>query len=118
MSGVDYPKVVDLLTDTIKELNQPCVAPAVPAERTAEERKKDAADVLRALLHELEGSGAAAAAEHGASADKWRPYYGLASRADEERHAKERRAHGWAANGSQSTQGVNDSFANERRWAR
>jgi hypothetical protein len=69
MSGVDYPKVVDLLTDTIKELNQPCVAPgpAVPAERTAEERKRDAADVLRALLHEPEGGSAAEAA--GAAAE-------------------------------------------------
>ena len=66
-NGVNYPKVVDLLADTIKELNQPCVAPAAPAERTEAERKQDAADVLRALLHALEqagDAGAAAAAEH------------------------------------------------------
>ena len=76
-NGVNYPKVIDLLADTIKELNQPCVAPAAPAERTAEERKRDAADVLRGLLHALEGGASAgaaagaAAAEHGASSDKW-----------------------------------------------
>ena len=77
MSGtVDYVKVVDHLTDVIKELNQPCVeapaAPAVPAERTAEERKQDAAIVLRELLHALEqagDAGAAAAAENGASSE-------------------------------------------------
>ena len=81
MSGVNYPKVVDLLADTIKEMNQPWVeapaAPAVPAERTAEERKQDAADVLRELLRELEGGGAAgAAAEHGASAETNRTFVG------------------------------------------
>ena len=60
---VDDVKVVDLLTDTIKELNRPCVeAPAAPAERTEAERKRDAAEVLRALLHELEGGDAAGAA--------------------------------------------------------
>ena len=58
MSGVNYPKVIDRLTDAIKELNQPCVAPAAPAERTAEERKQDAAEVLRVLLHQLEQGGA------------------------------------------------------------
>ena len=71
MSGtVDYVKVVDHLTDVIKELNQPCVAaaPAAPAERTAAERKQDAVAVLRALLHELEGGGAAAAG-HSASSN-------------------------------------------------
>ena len=74
MSGtVDYVKVVDHLTDVIKELNQPCVAaPAATAERTAEERKQDAADVLRELLHELEGGGAGAAtAEHGGAQLGW-----------------------------------------------
>ena len=79
MSGtVDYVKVVDLLTDTIKELNQPCVeaAPAVPAERTAEERKQDAAAVLRELLHELEGGGAAgAAAGRNASSQRYKNDY-------------------------------------------
>ena len=73
-NGVNYPKVVDQLADTIKELNVPCVAPAAPAERTAEERKRDAADVLRGLLQMLEGgagagdAAAGAAAEHGAAA--------------------------------------------------
>ena len=75
---VQYANVVDLLTDTIKELNQPCVeaTPAAPVERsrTAEERKRDMADVLRGVLQKLEPGGAAsdgaaaaaAAAEHGA----------------------------------------------------
>ena len=76
MSGVNYHIVIDRLTDAIKELNQPCVAeaiPAVPAERTDAERKQDAADVLRALLHQLEGGAAGAAAEHGASQQYRRP---------------------------------------------
>ena len=70
-NGVNYPKVVDLLADTIKELNQPCVAetPAAPAERTAAERTQDAADVLRGLLHQLEGGDAAAAAAAAAAAE-------------------------------------------------
>ena len=75
--GANYPKVIDLLADTIKELNRPCVAavPAAERSRSAAERKRDAADVLRVLLHQLDqggaaDGGAAAAAEHSASADK------------------------------------------------
>jgi hypothetical protein len=72
MSGtVDYPKVIDHLTDVIKELNVPCgaAAPAAPSEET---RRADAVDLLRELLSTLEQgpSGAAAAAEHGAGAQK------------------------------------------------
>ncbi len=49
MSGaVDYPKVVDHLTDVIKELNQPCAAPAGSTAAA--------------------GAANAAAAEHGANA--------------------------------------------------
>ena len=73
MSGtVNYPKVIDHLTDVINELNVPCgaaVEPA-PAEPSAAERQADAAALLRGLLHELESHGAdahAAAAEHGAT---------------------------------------------------
>ena len=45
MSGtVNYPKVVDHLTDVIKELNVPCAEPPAPAEPTAAERHADAVD--------------------------------------------------------------------------
>ncbi len=78
MSGtVNYPKVIDQLTDVIKELNvgfAPCAeaAPAAPSEET---RRADAVGLLKALLNVLEqgdaaGAGAAAAAEHGATDDK------------------------------------------------
>ncbi len=77
MSGVDYPKVIDQLTDVIKELNvgfAPCgaAAPAAPSEET---RRADAVGLVKALLSTLEqggaaGAGAAAAAEHGATDDK------------------------------------------------
>ena len=80
MSGtVNYPKVIDQLTDVIKELNvgfAPCgeAAPAAPSEET---RQRDAVDLLKALLSGLEqgsasgaAAAAAAAAEHDASADK------------------------------------------------
>jgi hypothetical protein len=80
MSGtVNYPKVIDHLTDVIKELNVPC-AEAAPAAPSQEERQRDAADLVKALLSELEhgsasgGSAAAAgaaAAEHNATADKF-----------------------------------------------
>jgi hypothetical protein len=46
--AVDYPKVVDHLTDVIKELNQPCAAPAGSTAAA--------------------GAASAAAAEHGANA--------------------------------------------------
>ncbi len=70
MSGtVNYPKVVNDLTDVIKELNvgfAPCGA-AAPSEET---RRADAVGLLKALLSALEqGPAGAAAAEHGASAD-------------------------------------------------
>jgi hypothetical protein len=73
MSGtVNYPKVIEQLTDVIKELNvgfAPCgeAAPAAPSE---EQRRADAVGLLKALLHVLEQgpTGAAAgSAEHGAS---------------------------------------------------
>ncbi len=76
MSGtVNYRKVVNDLTDVIKELNvgfAPCgeAAPAAPSEET---RRADAVGLLKALLSTLEQAGpagAAAAAEHGASSDK------------------------------------------------
>ena len=74
MSGtVNYPKVVDHLTDVIKELNVPCgeAAPAAPSEET---RRADAVGLLKTLLSGLEqgpeGAAAAAAAEHGASAQQ------------------------------------------------
>ncbi len=78
MSGtVNYPKVIDHLTDVIKELNVPCAEPPAPAEPTAAERQADAAALLRGLMKELEPHGADAhAAEHSATADKrapWRP---------------------------------------------
>jgi hypothetical protein len=70
MSGtVNYPKVIDHLTDVIKELNVPCAEPP-PAEATAAERQADAAALLRSLLNTLESHDAdarAAAAEHGAT---------------------------------------------------
>ena len=54
MSGtVNYPKVIDHLTDVIKELNVPC-AEAAPAAPSAETRRVDAVDFLKALLSELE----------------------------------------------------------------
>jgi hypothetical protein len=70
MSGtVNYPKVIDHLTDVIKELNVPCAEPPAPA--TAAERHADAVDLLRGLLNKLEShdadAHAAAAAEHGAT---------------------------------------------------
>ncbi len=72
MSGtVNYPKVVDHLTDVIKELNVPCAEPHAPA--TAAERHADAVDLLRGLLNKLESHDAdahAAAAEHSATADE------------------------------------------------
>jgi hypothetical protein len=66
MSGtVNYPKVIDQLTDVIKELNVPC-GEAAPSEET---RRADAVGLLKALLSELEqGPAGAAAAENGASA--------------------------------------------------
>ena len=73
MSGtVNYPKVIDHLTDVIKELNVPC-GEAAPAAPSQEERQRDAVGLLKALLSTLEqagDAGAAAAAEHSASADK------------------------------------------------
>ncbi len=68
---VDYSSVIGRLTDAIKELNQPHAKdPTESAKRVAEERRQDAAKLLRALLRALEqnpaGSGAAGAA--GASA--------------------------------------------------
>ena len=73
MSGtVDYVKVVDRLTDVIKELNvgfAPC-AEAAPAAPSEEDRRADAVGLLKALLSELEQAGpAGAAAEHSASAE-------------------------------------------------
>ncbi len=69
MSGtVNYPKVIDHLTDVIKELNVPCAEPPAPA--TAAERHADAVDLLRGLLNKLESHDAdahAADAEHGAT---------------------------------------------------
>ncbi len=81
MSGtVNYRKVVDQLTDVIKELNVPCgaAAPAAPSEET---RRADAVGLVKALLHVLEQGGdaagaASAAAEHGASAQKWGAAFG------------------------------------------
>jgi hypothetical protein len=71
MSGtVNYPKVIDQLTDVIKELNvgfAPCGA-AAPSEET---RRADAVGLLKTLLSELEQGGAgAAAAEHSAGGQK------------------------------------------------
>ena len=75
---VDYRSVIGRLTDAIKELNQPHAKdPTESAKRVAEERRRDAAKLLRALLRALEqkpvASGAApaagaAGAEHGAGA--------------------------------------------------
>ncbi len=74
MSGtVNYPKVIDQLTDVIKELNvgfAPCgaAAAAAPSEET---RRADAVGLLKALLSTLEqGPAAGAAAEHGGSAQQ------------------------------------------------
>ena len=75
MSGtVNYPKVIDHLTDVIKELNVPCAEPPA-AEPSAAERQADAAALLRGLLNKLEShDGDAAAAEHSATADeRYRP---------------------------------------------
>jgi hypothetical protein len=66
-----YPKVIDDLTDVIKELNQPCgkaVAHVLP-EQSAEARRAGAVGELE----QLEGESAAAAAEHSANAARyWR----------------------------------------------
>ncbi len=64
---VDYVKVVDLLVDTIKELNVPCADTEEPRE---EGRRADAVSLLRSMLDELEsGAGAnAAAGSHAAAA--------------------------------------------------
>jgi hypothetical protein len=70
----NYPKVIDHLTDVIKELNVPC-AEAAPAAPSAETRRVDAVDFLKALLSELEQESAAgAAAEHSANADTTRVF--------------------------------------------
>ncbi len=88
MSGtVDYVKVVDLLVDTIKELNVPCAdteaaivpMPTAPDSRE-DDRRADAVSLLRNLLNELEGgagangangaAAAAAAAEHSAASQQ------------------------------------------------
>jgi hypothetical protein len=90
MSGtVDYVKVVDLLVDTIKELNVPCAdteEPIVPMpiapESREDDRRADAVSLLRSMLNELESgagandaSAAAAAAEHSAaSQEAWLKY--------------------------------------------
>jgi hypothetical protein len=72
--SVNYGKVIDHLTDVIKELNvgfAPCgaAAPAAPSEET---RRADAVGLLKALLHVLEQeSPAAAAAEHGSASQKF-----------------------------------------------
>ena len=67
---MNYPKVIDHLTDAIKELNVPCAEPPA-AEPTAAERQADAAALLRGLLYKLESHGAdARAAEHSATADR------------------------------------------------
>jgi hypothetical protein len=73
---VDYVKVVDRLTDAIKELNQPCeVAVPISEEERRADLRSETAGLLRLLLSALEqpaGAGAlapAAAAEHSASAD-------------------------------------------------
>jgi peptidylprolyl isomerase len=81
---VDYAKVVDRLTDAIKELNQPCAGEtAVPIseeERRADLRA-DTADLLKQLLSVLEqpagaaGGAAAAAAEHSSSETGNSPNY-------------------------------------------
>jgi hypothetical protein len=76
---VDYVRVVDRLTDAIKELNQPRPGEATArasAERPEARRKDlraDTAGLLKLLLSALEQPGAlapAAAAEHSASADR------------------------------------------------
>ena len=83
MSGtVNYPKVIDHLTDVIKELNVPCAEP--PAEPTAAERHADAVDLLRSLLNKLESHDAdahAAAAEHSATSESKKKNYILGGKA-------------------------------------
>jgi hypothetical protein len=79
MSGtVNYPKVIDQLTDVIKELNvgfAPCGA-AAPSEET---RRADAVGLLKALLSTLEqgsppaGEAAAEAAAANQRKRKGRP---------------------------------------------
>ncbi len=67
--SVNYRKVVNDLTDVIKELNvgfAPC-GEAAPAAPSAETRRADAVGLLKALLSELEQGGAAA--EHAATSD-------------------------------------------------
>ncbi len=79
--SVNYRKVVSDLTDVIKELNVPCgaapsAAAAAPASRrgSAETRRADAVDFLKALVGELEqgtppegADAAGAVAEHGSA---------------------------------------------------
>jgi hypothetical protein len=73
---VDYRSVINRLTDAIKELNQPHAKdtkdPKESAKRAMDERRRDAAKLLRALLRALEqkpvASGAAAAAAGAAAA--------------------------------------------------
>ncbi len=68
---VDYRSVIGRLTDAIKELNGPHAAPKDPkksAKRVAEERRRDAAKLLRALLRALEQNPAASAAAGAAAA--------------------------------------------------
>ncbi len=70
---VDYAKVVDRLTDAIKELNQPCeVAVPISEEGRRADLRADTAGLLKLLLSALEqpaGAAASAAAEHGAAAE-------------------------------------------------
>ncbi len=70
---VDYRSVIGRLTDAIKELNRPHAKdPEESAKRVAEERRRDATKLLRALLRALEqkpvASGAAGAAAAAAAA--------------------------------------------------
>ncbi len=85
MSGtVDYVKVVDLLVDTIKELNVPCAdteEPATGIDSREDDRRADAVSLLRSMLNELESgagaagaNGAAAAAEHSAASQSNKRY--------------------------------------------
>jgi hypothetical protein len=75
---VDYRSVIGRLTDAIKELNRPHAKdPTESAKRAMEERRRDAAKLLRALLRALEqkpvASGAAdagSAAGAGAAAER------------------------------------------------
>ena len=53
--SVNYRKVVNDLTDVIKELNVPCAeAAAAERSRSQEERQRDAVGVVKALLGTLE----------------------------------------------------------------